>query len=39
MPPTTPDSHAESLDPDIERLSDGMLGVMVVGDLNIHQRR
>ena len=34
-PPGSPHSHIESFDAELERLSEGMFGTLVVGDLNI----
>ena len=34
-PPASPHSHIESVDEELERLGDGMVGTLLVGDLNV----
>ncbi|MDP7305927.1 MAG: hypothetical protein QGG09_22635, partial [Pirellulaceae bacterium] len=38
-PPNSSDDHVNSLESEFERLCDGYVGALLVGDFNIHQRR
>ena len=38
-PPNADDQQFTSLEPELERLSDGYVGTLLLGDFNIHQRR
>ena len=38
-PPGSPHSHMETLDVELERLSEGMVGMLCVGDINIWHKK
>ena len=38
-PPDAPISHVDSLRDELARLSDGYIGVVLMGDMNIHHRK